>query len=93
MEVYRAAFVLVELLHEFLNFFLGRFEAQCAQGHLQLLGLNRARATRVEQVESVLNLLLLRLSEVLLALRLLAARGLSCWCCRYLRIQPINYSQ
>ena len=85
MEVDGTTLVLIELLYKFVDFFLGWLETKSAQCDLEFFWLNCTRSTRVEQVKGVLNLLLLRLCQILFTLGLLLdTRGSSCWCCRYL---------
>ena len=60
MEVNCARTILVKLLNQLCNvFFGGIINSERTQGHLQLLRLNGTTATRIEQVKSVLNFLLL----------------------------------
>ncbi|CAH0371854.1 unnamed protein product, partial [Pelagomonas calceolata] len=60
-EVDRAGPVLVDVRDHLLDLLLLRLEAQRAHRHLQLLGVDGARAVRVEEVERLANLLLLLL--------------------------------
>merc|ERR1740129_2434511 len=51
-----------------LDLLLLRFEAQCAHGHFQLLGVDLPGTVSVEQVKGLLDLLFLLLGELLLLL-------------------------
>ena len=89
MEIYRPAPILVKLLDETLNLILAELLAERAKRHLQLFGLDCAGAARVEQVEGVLDLLLLRLGQVLLSRSLLLPWCSTSRCRRYLPTSPI----
>ena len=86
VEVNRARAVLVEVGNELRDVLLAGLEAECAQGDLELFGLDSATSAGVEEVKGVFNLLLLRLGQLLLISVLLFASS-SCsagGCCRYL---------
>ena len=66
MEIDSPAAIFVEVTDQGLQLVLGRLEAESSQSHLQLLCLNGTRTASIEQIECLLDLLLLSLTELLL---------------------------
>ena len=65
MEIDSSRAIFVEVANHILNLFLGRLKPESSESDFELLGLNGSGATGVEQVEGLLNLLLLALTELL----------------------------
>ena len=81
VEIDCATLIRVELVDQLLHFLPRWLKTKGAQGHFELLGRDRARATSVEMVKGILDLPLLRLSQILLCLSLLLdARGSTIGC-------------
>merc|ERR1719456_1925509 len=63
-----AASIIINIGDHLLNLLFLWLEAKCAHGHFEFFGVNRARTICVKQIEGLLDLLLLLLSQLLLLL-------------------------